>query len=145
MIRRWTENDTLAVAEIERKSFTDAWTEQMLAESLVNPAFYGLVWEEDGVVLGYVGTIICGDAEIALIAVSPEMRKHGIGKALLTGAIEYARKSDCENLFLEVRRSNSAAIALYEGCGFTPIGERKKYYADGEDAIVMVKPLAVFR
>lgn len=137
MIRAWQAKDNLAVAKIERESFTDPWTEDMLAQSLSSPAFKGFV-EDDGDIKGYVGVICAGDAEIALIAVDPQFRKQGIGRRLLERAVDYARQCGCENVFLEVRTGNEAAKALYGGLGFKAIAVRRRYYADGEDAIVMV-------
>lgn len=140
MIREWQPRDNSAVAKIERESFSDPWTEDMLGQSLSSPAFKGFV-DEDGCIRGYVGVICAGDAEIALIAVDARFRRQGLGKGLLLHAAEHARSNACENLFLEVRTGNLPARALYEGLGFKPIAVRPRYYADGEDALVMVLPL----
>lgn len=141
MIRKWSEGDIPVIAEIERQCFSDPWNGTMLAESLNNPAFRGLLIESEGIITGYVGYLICGDAEIALIAVSPEYRRHGFGSTLLSSAIEDAKNSGAENVFLEVRVGNVSARELYGKHGFIQIAERKKYYEDGEDALVMVKCL----
>ena len=137
MIRDWLTADNSAIAKIERESFSDPWTEDMLEQSFLSPAFRGFV-EDEGGVKGYVGIICAGDAEIALIAVDPSFRKQGIGTRLLDRAVAFARESGCENLFLEVRKSNEPAKALYLGFGFRAIAVRPRYYSDGEDAIVMV-------
>lgn len=140
MIRVWQEKDTPAVAKIERNSFSHPWTEEMLSASLNSPAFYGLVWDE-GEVFGYVGALCVDDGEIALIAVDKEHRRKGIAKKLLLEAERIAVEKGCMNMFLEVRVSNDGAKALYQSCGYVPVSIRKKYYENGEDAIVMVKPL----
>ena len=137
MIRSWLASDNPAVAKIERESFSDPWSQSMLDQSFLSPAFKGFV-EDDGGIKGYVGIICYGDAEIALIAVDPSFRKRGIGKKLLGHAVAFAKENGAENVFLEVRKSNEPAKALYSGFGFNAIAVRPKYYADGEDAIVMV-------
>ena len=139
MIRRWGVEDSPAVEKIERLSFSDPWSLSMIEDCFLNPAFYGYVDEQDGVISGYVGVICAGDAEIALIAVDPSKRRSGIGKALLERAVTSAFDGGAENVFLEVRESNAPARALYGGAGFVSIAVRKKYYGDGEDAVVMVK------
>ena len=138
MIRVWRAEDTRAVAEIERVSFPDTWSEEMLEESLENPAFSGFVSEENGEVTGYVGLLCVYDAEIALIAVRPQNRRSGVGGALLAEALKYARSKGCKNVFLEVRTGNAPARAMYEKAGFVPVYVRKNYYGEGQDALVMV-------
>lgn len=140
IVREWRAEDLPAIAKLEEICFSDPWSEQSLTETFHSPAFRGFVAEEDGRVAGYSGALVCYDAEIALIAVSPEFRRKGIGRLLLSAAIDYATSVGAENVFLEVRTGNIPAKTLYESCGFIPVTVRKKYYDDGEDALVMVKP-----
>lgn len=78
------------------------------------------------------------DAELIRIAASPEHRREGIGRRLLDALIDEAKKCGAGSIFLEVRRSNAAAIKLYEGAGFEHTGVRKDYYhAPKEDALIM--------
>ena len=78
------------------------------------------------------------DAELIRIAASPEHRREGIGRRLLGALIDEANKCGAGSIFLEVRRSNTAAIKLYEGAGFEQTGVRKDYYhAPKEDALIM--------
>ena len=141
MIRPWEKADTKAVAEIEARSFPDPWSERMLSESLDVPAFKGFVYEDGGEIIGYIGFILPEDAEIALIAVREDRRRGGIGEKLLMHALEQAKEGGAKNVFLEVRQSNYAARALYEKNGFVPVYVRKRYYLNGEDALVMVRSL----
>ena len=76
-------------------------------------------------------------AQLANIAIAPQYRKQNKGSILLKHLIEIARAQECETMTLEVRKSNQAAIALYEKFGFSPINVVKRYYSDGEDAILM--------
>ena len=77
----------------------------------------------------------------ASIGVAELDRRHGVGELLILGAIEAAAASDCDELTLEVRKSNDAAQALYKKYGFKIVGERKGYYVDdNEDALIMTTP-----
>ncbi len=79
-----------------------------------------------------------GEGELLNIAVLPEFRKGGIGKALLKGLLRETEKKGCHAMFLEVRASNEAAVALYEGRGFQRVGIRKHFYENPrEDALIM--------
>ncbi len=84
---------------------------------------------------------VAGEAHIASIGVAEPERRRGVGELLLLGAIEAAATNDCDELTLEVRRSNDAAQALYRKYGFSVVGERKGYYVDdNEDALIMTTP-----
>lgn len=93
--------------------------------------------------IGYADIWITNmEANLNNIATKIEYRRHKIATKLLTFLEACLKKENIEKLFLEVRKSNSAAIALYEKNGFIKIGIRKAYYLDNkEDAILMVKDL----
>ena len=141
MIRPWVVADNDTVEVIERECFSDLWTKKMLDDCFLSPAFHGFVWEENRQICGYVGLILPDDGEIALIAVDEKFRRKGIGEKLLVKAMQTAKEKGAQNVFLEVRTSNLSAQGLYKKVGFIPIAIRKKYYSNGEDAIVMVKPI----
>ena len=92
-------------------------------------------------VLGYIGVHeIAGEAYIHNIAVLPEYRRAGIGRAMLESACDGARERGCEFITLEVRQSNAPAIALYEKCGFAKAGVRKNFYSKpAEDGVIYTK------
>ncbi len=137
-IERWTAADIEPIAAIEKRSFSDPWSRAMLADCLRFPIYTCFVAKEGGQVCGY-GCLIClfEEAEIANIAVDAPFRGKGIGKALLQKMHETAKEKGAEVCLLEVRKSNAAAISLYQSFGYTAYGERKQYYPDGEDAILM--------
>ncbi len=81
------------------------------------------------------------EAEILTLAVRPEARGKGLGRALLQAAINQARTLGAATMFLEVGADNPHALALYAGLGFAKVGARKAYY-DGRDALVLRLPLA---
>lgn len=122
-------------------SFAHPWSKKLIEQDMDNPNCYYAVGVDDGVVLGYAGmTVIADEANITNIAVHPKHRRKGIGKVLLARLIEICEDNNFLLITLEVRRSNIAAIALYESLGFLTEGERKNYYSDnGEDALIMTR------
>jgi len=89
----------------------------------------------DGVVLADVGPFT---ADLLYVYVTPASRRRGIARALLTRLVhELARRDGIEALLLEVRASNVQAQRLYHELDFVPVGRRKAYYSDGEDALVL--------
>ena len=83
------------------------------------------------------------EAELWNIAVSPERRRRGIGRALLQEACRRLSAAGARRLFLEVRESNLAALELYRFLGFKQLSRRKNYYQDPlEDALVLLLNLA---
>jgi ribosomal-protein-alanine N-acetyltransferase len=128
------------IAKLEKECFSSPWSEAALAEELSNPDSHFLV-AECGEVAGYIGVQeICGEAYITNIAVFESHRKKGIGKALLKAAADGAKERNCEFITLEVRVSNTPAIALYESEGFEKAGIRKNFYSDPtENGIIYTK------
>jgi ribosomal-protein-alanine N-acetyltransferase len=94
-----------------------------------------------GVLRGYAaGTIVADEAEVLNLAVAPAFRRRGVARALLAALLDALEARGARSLFLEVRASNSAALALYRAFGFRELGRRIGYYrAPHEDAITMVK------
>lgn len=101
---------------------------------------YGIVLEVEDKVTGYlVGQIIFEMSDLYYVAVNPHYRGKGYGQLLVDKFIEDACKNEGDIMSLEVRMSNQSAIRLYEKCGFTSVGKRERYYADGEDALLMTR------
>jgi ribosomal-protein-alanine N-acetyltransferase len=108
-----------------------------------NPASRCWVADLDGRVAGMlVGWLIVDEIHIATIATHPDFRGRGIGKKLLSFALESARNEGAVSSFLEVRESNAAALEMYRKFGYVEDGRREGYYKDnGEAAILMSAPL----
>ncbi len=141
-VREWTIKDLDGIAAIEAECFSDPWSRRMLADSFLSENFFGLVLEEEGTLVGYGGIgFACDEAELELIAVSEMYRRCGRGQALLSALLAEAKRRDIRRMFLEVRVSNAPAQMLYLKNGFRGLYARSRYYADGEDAIVMKKEL----
>ena len=131
--------DLNALVELEGLCFPDAWSENSLSQILADERYLVLLHHSDaGKPLGYlIGSSLLNEAELARIAVIPQERGRGLGRKLLSAALQNWRESGVESVFLEVRAFNRAAISIYESCGFATIATRKRYYDDGEDALVM--------
>lgn len=136
-----SQNDLDAVNAIEMHAFQDPWSKQDFINELEsNPYSCIYVKEINGEVVAYVDLWIAYEnAEIANIAVKKEFLHQGIASELMQYCLQKIQQSKCENFTLEVRVSNMNAIKLYEKFGFQTVSKRKKYYADGEDAYLMVQ------
>jgi [ribosomal protein S18]-alanine N-acetyltransferase len=93
---------------------------------------------------GFVLARVAADeAEILTLAVPPAVRRCGVGAALLRAAAAGAAARGATALFLEVSAANAPARALYAAAGFAEVGRRRRYYADGADALVLrLSPLS---
>lgn len=130
---------TARLAELEKLCFSEPWSEKALLEEIENPAAYFVTAVEGGAVLGYGGMhTVLGESYIDNIAVFPEYRGRGVGRAVTQALIEKAREADGVFITLEVRASNVPAIALYTSLGFEKAGVRKRFYTEPEeDAVIM--------
>ncbi len=128
------------VAELERCCFSEPWSQASLALLLGETAF-GVVALTDGRVAAYGGMLtVLDEGQITNIAVHPDLRRRGLGRAVLHAMLDEAQKRGLASVSLEVRASNRAAIALYEQNGFAAVGRRKHFYRDPtEDALVMLR------
>jgi ribosomal-protein-alanine N-acetyltransferase len=137
-IRRLTYADLPQIIAIERRAFPTPWSLAMFVLELSKPAGVCLTALRDGQMLGY---LICSRYDtvwhIMNVAVDPDRRREGIATAMLADLLRRIDVSRAR-FTLEVRESNTGAIALYERFGFAPAGRRRRYYQDnGEDAVVM--------
>ena len=119
-----------------------AWGASAIALMLGLPGHFGLLAIQQDEPLGFaLGRVQADQAEILTIAVRPGARGQGIGRALLDALLAEAAKRDAMDLFLEVAEPNMAARALYAGAGAKEVGRRRRYYADGADALVLRLPV----
>ena len=143
LIRGWKYEDILRISQIEEECFPDEpWNFKMLASSFEQENFFGVIAEDGGEIAGYGGiTVAAGTADVDNIAVTEPYRHSGIATAVLSELISIARAQGAEKVFLEVRVSNVAAMSLYLKNGYKGAYARTRYYADGEDCLVMSKEL----
>ena len=128
---------------VENLSFSSPWSKKSFENELENDkAVYFVAVDEGERTVAYGGFwLVCGEGQITNIAVHPDFRKHGIGKKILSEMIKNATDSGAQSMTLEVRQSNEVAQKLYSGFGFKNVGMRKRYYSDGENALLMTKKL----
>ncbi len=138
-VRVATEADLPFLSEAEALCFSDPWGEAGLRSHGANDASLSLILLYDGRPAGYLlGMLIPPEAEIYRLAVLPDYRRCGGGRALWEAAHARARAAGCTCWFLDVRESNAPARALYDACGFCEVGRRRGYYtAPREDAVLM--------
>lgn len=141
-IRRMKEADLPAVHSIEAQSFSNPWSDNTFRGEIQNTAVsFPLVVVRrpgDEVVAYIVYWHIRGDVQVNNIAVRPDCRGLGLGEAMMRCAIAKVRAAGAEFMTLEVRPSNTAALALYKKLGFEVLGTRKNYYTKpDEDACVL--------
>lgn len=143
VIRPMTEEDINGVAEVEKECFASPWSEKSLSEELENGNAYFFVADINGEIAGYMGTIsVFGECSVTNIAVREKHRNKGIASSLLQRAILNSIFLGDEFITLEVRKSNTPAISLYEKFGFRKMGERKNFYrSPTEDAYIYNKYL----
>ncbi len=137
-------DDLESVLDIELRAYPFPWTRGIFHDCL-RAGYPAWVLEQGQVVIGY-GMLNVGadEAHVLNVCTAPEVQGHGHGRRLLRSLLKAARNRGAQRVFLEVRPSNTIAIALYDSEGFNEIGRRPRYYpAKGgrEDAIVMAKEL----
>ena len=139
-IRLATIEDAHAIYEIEQQSFSVPWRlESVLAElEGAENKLYMVICDENHIV-GYAGAwLVYDEGQITNIAVLPSARGKGYGSKLTKQLIDECFSRGMHEIFLEVRISNLAALAMYRNLGFSVKGIRKEYYSEPtEDAYIM--------
>lgn len=140
VIRRAEAKDVETIETLEQLCFSQPWSYESIYQDIVeNDRAVYIVAETEGQVIGYAGLwIIVDEGHITNVAVSPDYRRNSVGNTIITALLQVTEDMGVKRHTLEVRKSNQAAINLYEKQGFTEAGERKGYYEDnGEDALIM--------
>ena len=141
-IRRAGLTDVRSLWEIEKVSFPSPWSLWCFLAEYANSKSTILVagppppepWETWGYIIYW---ILADEMHLLNLAVHPAQRRRGLARSLLTAALDKARAQGAAVVWLEVRPSNTAALALYRSFGFKEIGIRPGYYTDnGEDALI---------
>lgn len=136
-------SDVPAIAALERRSFPVPWSAEAFASEIGAPNRWSRVAYADRV--RFAGYVLCthaaGEVHVNKIAVAEPYRRRGVATLLMEEVLAFARRGRFVELHLEVRPSNGAARALYRDLGFVETGLRDRYYADGEDALLMLKAL----
>ena len=144
MIRKMQQADVPQIAALECLCFSDPWSEASITSELENELSLWFVSETDGKIQGYIGSqSVPPDCDIMNLAVAPDARRQHIGQQLLQTLLDALHRRGIEQVFLEVRPSNTPARALYDAFGFAQVGLRKRYYVNPiEDALILRKELS---
>jgi ribosomal-protein-alanine N-acetyltransferase len=141
MIQRAGAAHPAILAAIHATAFppNEAWDTAMMAAQLTMPGVFAFVADASGMI---IARRAADEAEILTLAVTPTERRRGTAQALVEAAANEARAHGALRMFLEVSVVNVAARALYRSSGFSQVGRRRRYYADGSDALVLARVLA---
>lgn len=119
----------------------DAWSSASWEALLDDPHSFGkAIVAGDDLVGAVLARVIGDESEILMVVTAPERRRHGLGRSLMTAAIEEAAQRGSSRIFLEVSCDNLPALELYRSLGFVDAGRRTGYYATAgrrTDALVL--------
>lgn len=125
---------------VESACYDHPWSRQLFQQEFDNPlASVELLWVGDELAGYLVSWYLVGELHILNVATAPAFRRRQVARRLLENAFDRCREEGLERALLEVRSGNVGAIALYRSLGFEPGAIRKRYYADGEDALLMAR------
>jgi ribosomal-protein-alanine N-acetyltransferase len=131
LIRSLTWGDLDRIMEIELAAYPFPWTRGIFSDC-IRVGYDCLGLQLGPRLIGYcIQTDAAGEAHLLNLCIEPGWQRRGFGGMLLETALRVARAHGCSSMFLEVRPSNVAGIALYESHGFRVIGSRPGYYSAG--------------
>ena len=125
-----------ALADIHGQGFARTWSGEDFATLLAQPTNFALAVRREGIfgtrrMMGFaLVRVVADEAEILTIAVRRSARGHGYGRMLMEEALRRLYRDRIATCFLEVNRSNAAAVGLYRSLGFVVAGERRRYYSE---------------
>lgn len=141
-VQRATLADAPLMTAIHAHSFDGPsdrpWDEAAMARFVASPGVICLIGAATGKDAGglLIARRAADEAELLTLGVMPACRRTGLGRALLTRAMDDLRASGAAQIFLEVADGNAGALALYRSLGAGPVGRRPGYYEDGTDATI---------
>jgi len=129
------------VIEIESLSFNQPYSKDIFFEELSLDIAHPQILRVGDQIVGFIDYwIVRGEIHLINVAVHPAYRRRRFASFLMNHLEDVAHRQGIEKIFLDVRRSNAAAIALYDKFDFKKVGVRRRYYSDNdEDALVMSK------
>lgn len=130
--------DIIQVLAIQDELGFQHWTAEQFRAELEQRYTLAFVQKNGIMIEGFAIWHLLGDeAELCSVAVARLQQNRGIGSSMMRSMHEILRKAGAERFFLEVRAGNVPAQALYLKLGYAVVGKRRKYYSDGEDAVLM--------
>lgn len=137
-INTMTLSDLEEIKDILQNEFDDFWNFEIFKEELVNTNSNYLLLRYENKIVCFGGIkIILDEANVMDIVTKKNKRNKGFAKILLNELINLSKQKNCTSITLEVRENNLPAIHLYKSFNFKEVGKRKKYYKNGDTAILM--------
>ena len=139
-ISELSKEDIQDILNIQKEQNIYISSEENILNDLGHTTFKYFTLAYENTIIGYISFSHVIDIEIEAIVIKKDFQRLGLGTLLLNFVFEFAKTNNIENIFLEVRVSNTPARKLYDKCGFKEINIRKNYYNDtNEDAIILLK------
>lgn len=143
IIRKANLDDVEAIVSLDQEVLQTNWHEKLYAESIVLKDTQSLVLDHEGRLIGFlIYRNIGGDFEIIQLALNKAYQRQGLASMMIDYMIQDAQSSHIEFIYLEVEMDNLPALNLYKKYGFEAIHQRKNYYGQGQNAIVMRKEMS---
>jgi ribosomal-protein-alanine N-acetyltransferase len=122
---------------LDRRALGGFWSESQWQQELGRQGSlcFGQ-WQGQELLSLASGWLVVGELQLTLVAVDPSWRRRGLGRQVLTTLLQEAQRQGCGQASLEVAESNGAAQGLYGGLGFSTVGIRRRYYRNGDAALI---------
>jgi len=133
-------SDIESVYQVESQCHSHPWSKKLFLSNFGKRYFNHVMLDNDNVIGYFVTSSVAGEVTLMNIAIAPSKQGKGLGKLLLQFLIDLSRQKQEQEIWLEVRASNSSALSLYDKLGFVEVDRRKDYYPceiGREDAIIM--------
>lgn len=141
----FSSSDLQEVLSLNQLTGSTDWSPQLFNAELSAPHRINLVARNGDELVGFVfSSYVAGELSVLAIAVDPVSQRQGIGRWMIAELISRAKKSGCEQIFLEVRGQNTGAQEFYRSCGFKEFGVRRGYYTEprSDDAVQLVMTIS---
>jgi len=132
--------DIESVFKLESRCHSHPWSERLFLSNFGKRYFSHLLLADNQVIGYFIASSVAGEVTLMNVAIAPEIQGQGLGALLLAFLQDYSREKNNQQIWLEVRASNSHALKLYHKLGFVEVDTRKDYYPcknGQEDAIIM--------
>ena len=137
-VRSLASSDISKILSIEREAFNHPWSVEGFRSLLKNNVYVCIGVFRNNLKGYLIALPVLDELHILNIAVDSRYRREGLGSRLMNEALKRAGM-EIKTILLEVRESNFTAIKFYKKHGFNPVGRRKSYYPDGEDALLLTR------
>ena len=142
LVRLVEASDIPGIYAVERACFPDPYPSIFLDDLMKSYQAQFFVAVDNEEIIGYAVASISGKyGHVISLGVSPHHRRKRVGSALISALEAKLSQEGAEEIHLEVRKGNVGAISFYERLGYRPVSEIRRYYPDGEDALVFGRPM----